>query len=127
MRGKTQKTTLFKEIAGYITEVGLEHTTNGSYYAFYEEIADKFQLNIHWIKNNANKIYEELDFDIVAECSIEKDSFGMTFYLQYCCEHCERYKQGKRNYENCSSCDCWCDSVNHPPLIEVGACKSKPG
>lgn len=54
---------------------------------------------------------EWLDWEVVAECDIEDDSFSLYFYLQYCCEHCGAYKNGNRCYENCSSCDCWCDDM----------------
>ena len=36
----------------------------------------------------------------------------MMFYLQYCCEHCAQYMIGKRCYEECSHCDCWCDDFD---------------
>ena len=34
---------------------------------------------------------EWLDWEVVAECDIEDDSFSLYFYLQYCCEHCGAY------------------------------------
>ena len=63
------------------------------------------------MKQNYEKIYDELNFDVISEFDIEDDSFRMYFYLQYCCEHCGRYKEGNRNFNNCSGCDCWCDGM----------------
>lgn len=99
------------QIAEWITETGLEHTTNGSYYSYFEEIADEFKISESWVKEHVKDIENCFDFDIVAECDIDDESFGMTFYLHYCCEHCGTYTEGKRCYEECSGCDCWCDSM----------------
>lgn len=103
----------YREIAEWITETGLEHTTNGSYYAYFEEIAEVFFVTEEWVKEHTTDIEECFDFDVIAECDIDDESFGMTFYLQYCCEHCSVYTQGKRHSEECGSCECWCDSFEN--------------
>lgn len=108
---------MINKIAGYITETGLESTSNGSYYAYFEKIAQAFDLSEEWVKIHAADIKDCLDFDIVAECGIEEDSFSLTFYLQYCCEHCGTYRDGKRCYGECSSCECWCDSWMNQPDV----------
>jgi len=101
---------LYKEIADWITETGLEHTSNGSYYSYFEEIAEVFAVSEEWVKKHVKDIEDCFDFDVVAECDVDDKAFDLMFYLQYCCEHCSRYIEGNRCYENCgNSCDCWCD------------------
>ena len=103
---------LYKEIADWITETGLEHTSNGSYYSYFEEIANVFAVSEEWVREHIEDIEDCFDFDVVAECDVDEEAFGLTFYLQYCCEHCGRYLNGKRTYESCAnSCDCWCDEM----------------
>lgn len=104
--------TSFCEIATWITDTALDHTLNGSYYVHYEKIADKFNVSEQWIKEHTKEILDSMNYDIVEDCDIEDDSFRMYLYLQYCCEHCDRYRSGNRSYENCAgSCDCWCDTM----------------
>lgn len=103
---------IYKRIADSITENALTQTSNGSYITYFESLAEEFEVTEEWIKEHAEDIENEFDFDIVAECVIEDDCFDMMFYLQYCCEHCGRYQEGKRCWENCSSCECWCDSMD---------------
>lgn len=101
---------LIREIAEYITEEGLERTSNGSYYAYYEELAKEFHVSFKDIRENAEDIIAAFDYDIVAEADYDYEAFDIMFYLQYCCEHCSTYQDGDRCYEECSACDCWCDS-----------------
>ena len=102
----------FKEIADYITEAGLDYTSNGSYIAYFNELEELFDVSVEWIKEHAEDISDAFDYEIVAECIIEDDCFDMMFYMQYCCEHCDTYKDGKRCYKECCSCECWCDGFN---------------
>ena len=102
----------FCMIATWITNTALDNTLNGSYYVHYEKVSDIFNVPVSWIKEHAEEIKDNMNYDIVADCDIEDDAFGMNLYLQYCCEHCDRYRSGNRSYENCAgSCDCWCDSM----------------
>ena len=102
----------YKEIADWITEYGLNGTTTGNYIIYYDTIAKAFCVPEEWVREHAGDIEYCLDFDIVAECYIDGTCFDMMFYLQYCCEHCAQYMIGKRCYEECSHCDCWCDSMD---------------
>ena len=103
---------LYKQIAEWITETGLEHTSNGSYYAYFEEIAEQFQVSEAWVKAHVSDIEEYFDTEIIAEWETDDESFGMMFYLQYCCEHCSTYLNGSRCYDECSSCECWVDDMD---------------
>ena len=101
--------TIYDEIAEWLTEYGLEGTTNGSYYVAFVQVAEAFKVSPEWVKEHAEDIENSFDYDVVTDCEIEDDSFGMNFYLQYCCEHCGTYIDGNRCSERCSSCDCWCE------------------
>lgn len=98
----------YEKIAEWVTEFGLNGTTNGSYYVPFGKVADAFKLSIGWIRAHAEDIENCFDYDIVADSSIEGDSFGMNFYLQYCCEHCSTYINGNKCSKECCNCECWC-------------------
>ena len=101
---------VYKEIAEWITEYGLEGTTTGNYIIYFETIAKEFHTPVGWVKEHAEDIESWFNFDVVAECIIDDECFDMMFYLQYCCEHCAVYNDGNRCYDECSSCDCWDDN-----------------
>ena len=103
---------LFKNIADWITEIGLDRTTTGNYYVCFSDIAEIFRVSVDWIKKHTSDIEDYFDYDVVSECEIDHESFGMWFYLEYCCEHCGTYQTGNRCYEECSACDCWDDNMN---------------
>ena len=112
---------IYENIAEFITETGLEHTSNGSYYSYFEEIAKAFEVSVEWVKEHSQDIVDSFDFDVVAECELDDESFGLMFYLDYVCEKCQTYIDGNRCYEECGSCDCWCDSMDEdyePEVIE---------
>ncbi len=110
---------LYKEIAEWITETGLEHTSNGSYYSYFEEIEKVFHVTEEWIKEHSQDIVDCFDFDVVAECELDDESFGLMFYLDYVCEKCQTYIDGNRCYDECGSCDCWCDNMDEDYEDEV--------
>ena len=103
---------LFEKIAEYITGTGTSNTSNGSYYVYFTDIVKMFNVTEEWVREHAEDIEEQFDWDVVAECDIDDESFGMMFYLDYCCEKCSTYINGYRCYEECESCDCWCDSMD---------------
>ena len=105
----------FREIAEWMTETGLERTCSGSYYIYFEDIAKTFHVTTEWVREYSKDIMNWLDWEIIAECDIEDDSFSLYFYLQYCCEHCATYKDGNRCYEKCGGCDCWCNEMEEEP------------
>ena len=102
----------FQEIADYITDVGTTNTSNGSYYVYFSDIEKHFNLPIGWVKVNAEDIEECFDWDVVAECDIDDESFGMYFNLHYVCEKCATYIDGNRCYDECCNCECWCDNMD---------------
>lgn len=112
---------IYKKIADWITETGTTNTSNGSYYVYFTDISRKFEVSEEWVKEHVKDIEDCFDWDVVAECDIDNESFGMMFYLQYCCEKCATYLNGKRCYNECENCDCWCDSMDEdyePEVIE---------
>lgn len=112
---------LFQQIAEYIIDVGTSNTSNGSYYVYFTDIAKMFDVTVEWVKEHTTDVEECFDWDVVAECDIDDESFGMFFYLHYVCEKCNTYINGNRCYENCKNCDCWCDSMYEdyePKVIE---------
>ena len=103
---------LFEKIAEWITETGTSKTSNGSYYVYFTDIVKMFNVTEEWVRKHAEDIEECFDWDVVAECDIDDESFGMMFYLHYVCEKCTTYIKGNRCYEECENCDCWCDSMD---------------
>ena len=102
---------LYEQIAEYITEQGLENTTTGSYYVYFYDIASCFEVSEDWVKEHTQDIEDCFDWEIVSDCEVDDEAFGMWFYLQYCCEHCSCYKDGNRCRSECCNCDIWCDSM----------------
>ena len=95
---------LFEKIAKWITETGTSKTSNGSYYVYFTDISEHFNVTIEWIREHAEDIEECFDWDVVAECDIDDESFGMYFYGNACCEKC-----GCQASSHCCGCD-----IAHP-------------
>lgn len=96
------------KIAKWVTQAGLEYTTNGSYYAYFDVISQEFNVSTEWIRKHAVEISGQFDSEVVLECEVDSESFSLMFDLQCCCEHCITYKGGERSIKNCRHCECWC-------------------
>ena len=75
---------LASQIATYITDDGCEHTTNGSWAVYFDEIAEHFNVTEEEVKACAEKVVDILDYDVVADVELYGDCFDMMFYLYYC-------------------------------------------
>ena len=58
---------LYQDIADYITDVGTSRTSNGSYYVYFNDIVECFDVSEDWIKEqNKDHIYSKpITLDII--------------------------------------------------------------
>lgn len=73
-------------IAEHMIFVGTDNTTTGNWHFTYEEIGDRFGVNLSEDNEVLDMITEELykHSEILSDVGVYCDEFDLTFYLNYC-------------------------------------------
>lgn len=73
-------------IAEHMIFVGTNNTTTGNWHFTFEEIGDRFGVNLSEDNEMVDMITEELykEADILSEIDVYCDEFDLTFFLNYC-------------------------------------------
>lgn len=73
-------------IAEHMIFVGTDNTTTGNWHFTFEEIGERFGVNLSEDTEMVDMITEELykKADILSEIGVYCDEFDLTFYLNYC-------------------------------------------
>ena len=73
-------------IAEYMTKVGTENTTTGNWQFRFDEIGEKFGVDLHANLDMVDKICKELygNGETLSQIEVMGDTFDLTFYLKYC-------------------------------------------
>ena len=95
---------LFKAISRHITNKGLDETTSGTYNFSFDYIGERFHVTPEFVKENAEKVANYIDPEIVLDLDISENEFSLCFALHYVCEHCSSYQ--KDDYGVCELCEC---------------------
>ena len=73
-------------IAEYMIKVGTENTTTGNWQFRFDEIGDKFGVDLSSNSDMVDKICKELygNGETLSQIEVMGDTFDLTFYLKYC-------------------------------------------
>ena len=73
-------------IAEYMTKVGTENTTTGNWQFRFDEIGDKFGVDLSSNSDMVDKICKELygNGETLSQIEVMGDTLDLTFYLKYC-------------------------------------------
>lgn len=73
-------------IAEYMIKVGTENTTTGNWQFRFDEIGDKFGVDLSSNYDMVDKICKELygNGETLSQIEVMGDTFDLTFYLKYC-------------------------------------------
>lgn len=82
----TTKQTKTEKISEYMIKEGSENTTSGNYIFYLEELADRFNVCFDCLKDNIDKIIENVQMSkIVSHIDYNSDStLSVYFYTDYC-------------------------------------------
>ena len=82
-----EKSSLIKSIAHSIVQEGTTNTGSGSWLVYFDEIQEKYKVNLSKDEEMLDAIAEELHNSFeeeIAEISILEDAIDLTFYLDFC-------------------------------------------
>ena len=119
------ETELIKTIAYWCIDYGTDHSTNGSYYIYANDIAERFGVTQEWLSQNNENIADYIDGsdEIIYTTDLEYDdngnfeSFGLWFTGNALCTKC-----GCQNSESCCECEVahpeeWDEEIEEEPDI----------
>lgn len=75
-----------EEIVDWLVKEGTENTDNGSWIIYFNEVIEKFDITLDWLRDNLGKIITILDAreEILSETWVDADSFDMNFCYKAC-------------------------------------------
>lgn len=82
-----EKASLIKTIAYDIFKEGTTNTSSGTWIVYFDEIQDKYKVDLNDDKEMLEAIAEELHNSFeekIAEINILEDALDLTFYLDFC-------------------------------------------
>lgn len=71
-------------IAEFITDTGTSDTMSGNYIVPFEEIENRFGVDLSKDKEMLDKVQNAFDSEVVSDVDVIDNSFDMTFYTDYC-------------------------------------------
>lgn len=80
-------------IAGFLIDYGTAYSTSGNYNISFEEIEERFGMNLSHDENMRKKVMSAFDKNVVAGVEATEDGFDMMFDTSYCPNYYEETSQ----------------------------------